>query len=1153
MPKAVSLNDVAGMLSTRGDISTIGGAIGCISAMISGDARDKENTTSNDIKKIQEFILGDGGSLSSMIDSIHEAIADQTIEIQKIIEGNREKKLVKSDISKMIKTATDGLEKRLDQIIDSLRKIGKDQGGSMKWGKTKKEKDSIEQFRLSLNDKKKMKESKIGKLVSMLSELKVVSLKDLLTFRPKIKLLDNLNPQINSLAKNINSKNVAKVSDFLEKSPKMFENLNLSIKLARFIKQKELDKFYDILGVGDKKKPKKRSILGLLTSFGELNEATLDKSKKNVATVFKMVRDICSGVAVLVVATPVILAAGILSKPLEWALFGFSKKGDGGIMGLLTKLSKKRKTIRNANEAIVSMSIGFVALGAGLGLLFTLTKKIEWVQLARVAATTVVFGTLTTLLGKFKKPIKTGVESMLMLSAGMAGLGIGLGLLFKLTKGVDWEQMAIVGTSVLGFGLIAATFGKFDRTIQKGSIAMVMMSLGITTLGLGMGVLFGLTKNITWKQMAVVGASMAMLGVVTLGLGVINKTGMVVEGAIAMGVLGLALIPFGLSMKLLMSSVRGLKWSEFGMFASTTLLLGGAVIGVGALMCTGLGAIAWTAGLAAIGGLGLALIPFGKGMQQVSKAAKGVDNKAIENLVDSAKNIIVTLSSAATRKERRNARKNARLMKSIGGSLNGVAKSLKTFNEVSSSSIEKAIDSIKKISEFFFGEKGMTKYGLDWKKRVKAKKEADTIGQVSNIMHRLSTGLKIFNEVAPSSIDKAMDAVKKIAEFFFSPNSGLNKLNASWSNRRKARKTSDTIVQISNCIFKLSKGLKDFNEVSESSISKAKKAIHSIAHYFFSPSSSLNKMNVDWMKRKKGKKNADAIGAIGDSMYKISKALKEFNEIGDKAVNRMMDSVDKIANYFFDNKKKVNTGKSWKIQRSMEYIADGLSYFDDKTKDIDSKRLLENFDVFNKVSSQILDKWKTDYRDTATDINKSMSILVNSFNDAGSKYRKSVKATTTLFKQMSNPNFAASGKTMRIASNFVRSVNAVDIDRASSLTDMFKSFASIGKAGNVFSRFDKRVKQFTEACIELVNAINGNTEALNNSDEVVTVKNEFGEQETVKRKDAELMPKQMVILNVGDLANAIAEQLNSLSVDCDANINLQINSESGNEWRISRT
>ena len=57
MANAVSLNDVARMLSTKGgDMSTIGGAIGCMTAMISSDARDKENTTSNDVRKIKEFI-----------------------------------------------------------------------------------------------------------------------------------------------------------------------------------------------------------------------------------------------------------------------------------------------------------------------------------------------------------------------------------------------------------------------------------------------------------------------------------------------------------------------------------------------------------------------------------------------------------------------------------------------------------------------------------------------------------------------------------------------------------------------------------------------------------------------------------------------------------------------------------------------------------------------------------------------------------------------------------------------------------------------------------------------------------------------------------------------------------------------------------------
>jgi hypothetical protein len=52
---------------------------------------------------------------------------------------------------------------------------------------------------------------------------------------------------------------------------------------------------------------------------------------------------------------------------------------------------------------------------------------------------------------------------------------------------------------------------------------------------------------------------------------------------------------------------------------------------------------------------------------------------------------------------------------------------------------------------------------------------------------------------------------------------------------------------------------------------------------------------------------------------------------------------------------------------------------------------------------------------------------------------------------------------------------------------------------------------------------------------------------------SEFMPKQMMLMNVDDIAMAIAEQLNSLNVDCDANINLQINNESGNEWIITRT
>lgn len=1151
MASAISLNDVARMLSTKGgDVSTIGGAIGCMTAMISGAARDKDNTTSNDIRKIKEFICGDGGNLSSMITRIQLAIAEQTTQVQQLIEGNKEKKLVKTDITKMIKSATSGLEKRLDNILDSLHMIAKNQGGSIKWGSTKKTKDSIEQFKASLNDKKKMKDSRIGKLVSMLTELKAISFKDLLTFKPKMKLLDKLNPQINSFAKSINEKNVAKVNDFLEKSPKMFENLRLSMKLAKRIKEKDLERFYKILGIdGKKKDPDRNTILGLIQSFADLDKNTLNKSKKNVAIVFGMVKDICFGIGLLVLFSPVILFAGLISKPLEWALFGFGKKGNGGIMGIFKKLAEKKEDIKEANKSIMWMSLGFVTLGAGLGLLFAFTKKISLYRLTKVAITTLVFTGITVLMGKLKDRIKEGAESMMWLALGVGTLGLGLGIMFGLTKGVDWEQMAIVGASIAGFGVIAALLGQLSEPIKEGAKSMMWLALGVGVLGIGLGLLYGLTKDVSWEQMAMIGVSILGLGVVTVVLGALNKSGLVMEGAIAMAVMGAALIPFGFAMKLLLGAVKGVKWSEFGILAASTLVLGGAVIGLGALMATGIGAIAWGLGLAAIAALGAALIPYGVGMKKVSDAAKKIDLNAIKNLANATKVVFDSLGDAVGRKKRRAAKKNADAIASIGKKLGKLGKALKLFNDVAPSSIDKTMDAVKKISDFFFGDgpNSMSSYSTNFFKRIKANADADTIGRISNIMDNLATGLKIFNDVAPNSIDKAMDAIGKIANYFFADNSPLN---TSWRKRRKAKKGADAIGKISDCFSKIATGLKDFNDVAPKSIDKAKQAIGAIADYFFAENSPLN---TSWKKRRKAKKGADAIGVIADSMYKVSQALKDFQEVGGKVVDRMLATIKKIADFFFSDEFRIGGSfGTFFLSTAVETITDAIVYFDEETKKVDNKKMDMNIASFKTLTKEVFGSWRKEYLNSAKEISNSMELLTDSFELGGRRFRKNVKVTTKLFKQMAKPSFVAAGSTLKSATEFVDSVNTVDMEKAESLTDMFKSFASLGKSGGLFSNFDKRVKQFTEACIELVNAINGNTEAINSSDEEVTVKDASGEEKTVKRKDAELMPKQMMLMNVEDLAMAIADQLNSLNVDCDANINLQINNESGNEWRITR-
>lgn len=1420
MAGAVSLNDVAKMLSTKsGDMSTIGGAIGCMSAMISADAREKDNTFSNDIKKLKEFVCGSGGDMSSMFQYLGNLIQEQTAQIEKLAEGDKEKKLVRKDITQIIKKATDGLEKRLDKIIDSLHVIAKSQGGNIKWGNTKKVKDSVDKFKMSLEDQKKLKDSKIGQVVKMLTELKAISLKDLVTFKPKLAILEKLTPKINDIGKSIDEKKFKKVEDFLYKAPEMIRKLIYVTKLSKKINNRDFERLYKILGIGSKK-AEKNTIFGLVDSLSKVDKKKMDRAKKNVDTLFGIIKDMCIGITMFVTFSPVIIIGGLLVKPVEWALFG--AKGKGGLIGLFKKLNKNKKTIKEANKAIMQMSLGLVCLGLGLGTLFALTKRIYFENILMVSlATTVMIG-VTVLMGKFKKEIKKGSEAMLYLSAGLFTLGLGFGVLFKTTKNIEFEdlavvaaatvgftfisvlmskfkkdikkgaiamtemglglivlglglnllnkltrnldftQLAVVGVTTIAFGTITAIMGKFKKNIKEGAIAIGVMGLGLVALGLGLGVLFALTKNVTWEQMAMVGVSMVFLGGATIALGAINKDGLVYEGAIAMGIMGAALIPFGISMRLLMGSVKGLKWSEFGMFAATLGVLGVAVIGLGALMCTGFGAIAWVAGIGAIAGLGMALIPFGIGLNLIKKAAKGIDLKAVDNMASATKTIFKTLSEVGSRKERKNARKNAKTLKDIGHSLKSIVKSLKKFNDLAPDAVDKAMDALTRMADFFFGEKGLSKYSVNWWKRMKATSSADTIGMISKHMRVLSKSLKTFNDVAPDSIDKAMNAINRIAEYFFSETSPLNKMNVGWNKRRKAEKTTDSIFTISESIWKLATGLKDFNEVSSGSIDKAMDSVGKIAEYFFSENSPLNTLNTSWRKRRKAERTADTIGVISESMYKISQSLKDFNEIGSKATDTMISSFEKIAQSVFSNESdNISDSKSVMMEKSMKRLAEAIRHFDKKTKDIDSEKiskyiqtvnsvtseilgswkpeyeknatsiqnsmsalvssfkgggreyvkmarvtrklfkqlskpslqnadktisgiseligkfnelnsdnvkslmnlfgtmknpkgvsglfsslsknmenvekdntidkmiakiektrgLLDNIakmnensevdkvveninklstclfdkndlivgfeksitinkslsligkglskynktvgdidmsrikssiDLTNKITNEVIAPWKTEYLDNSLSINKSLKSIVTSFDGAGRDYKSSVNVTRKLFQQMSSPVFIESGKTISRLNSFVGRVNTIEMDKVSSLTDLFKSFASIGKGGNIFSKFDKRVQQFTEACIELVNAINGNTDAINNSEEEVVVKNEFGEEETVKRKDAEFMPKQMTILNINELADAIAEKMNEMNVDCDANINLQINNESGNEWRITR-
>ena len=177
---------------------------------------------------------------------------------------------------------------------------------------------------------------------------------------------------------------------------------------------------------------------------------------------------------------------------------------------------------------------------------------------------------------------------------------------------------------------------------------------------------------------------------------------------------------------------------------------------------------------------------------------------------------------------------------------------------------------------------------------------------------------------------------------------------------------------------------------------------------------------------------------------------------------------------------------------------------------------------------------------------KSMSIL---------KYMSSALSG---FTNINPSNISSIGDAI---SNTLTGVNSVDLSQVQAVTNMFNAFNEINKSENIINKFTESVKEFTETCKNLMDAMNYNTDAINNMDS-----NNVDSQSTNTTIDNNIIEngigiegnKQQSggvhITNVEELAKTIAEKINgSLSVDVpDTQVQLLINGTGGNEWTISR-
>ena len=203
--------------------------------------------------------------------------------------------------------------------------------------------------------------------------------------------------------------------------------------------------------------------------------------------------------------------------------------------------------------------------------------------------------------------------ALLGASVGLAGVGL------KQFNEVNFTSL-IKGTLALGgLAALAQTLGKGSTAMIKGAAAVAILGASVVPLAFGLN----LMKDVGIGTIGVLAAGLITLGVSAAAMG--SFLPLILMGAVAIGALGVAILPFALAAKLLggaMESISaGLKTiADLPILevAGSLLVLGGTFT----LMLPFIPGLLLTS--VALGLMGVALLPFAIGAKLASNASEGL-------------------------------------------------------------------------------------------------------------------------------------------------------------------------------------------------------------------------------------------------------------------------------------------------------------------------------------------------------------------------------------------------------------------------------------------------------------------------------------------------------------------------------------------------
>jgi len=201
--------------------------------------------------------------------------------------------------------------------------------------------------------------------------------------------------------------------------------------------------------------------------------------------------------------------------------------------------------------------------------------------------------------------ITTGLVAIGQLAAKGVGLTKNLFLEKSITKEKQKQSKPGKGGGTPGKGFNVKSALKAAAGMLIIAAAMFVFAKAAQQFG----------DDINWGSVAMGSGILIVLGLAAALIG--NMSSQVIQGALAMGILGIALIPAAFAFSLL----AGVDAGAIIAMAAAIIVLSAAALIIGSIMMSGVGAVAFAAGAAAIALLGIAIIPFASALGML----KGVD------------------------------------------------------------------------------------------------------------------------------------------------------------------------------------------------------------------------------------------------------------------------------------------------------------------------------------------------------------------------------------------------------------------------------------------------------------------------------------------------------------------------------------------------